>query len=114
MSRRPIDLLLQAIERATPEQMANPRRPHICANCSRHESKIRAQVPHWRPKEAESWIGRNGVRVWSALCAECAQLERDQRVKEAVANGMSRDLAEQKYGVAKARPGEPARREQVG
>lgn len=104
-------LMLAAIERATPEQRNASARPHICARCSRLEDQIRRDVPHWRPSECESWVGPNGLRYWSGLCAECAELERSEKVSAAVANGMSRDVAEQKF---RKTPAAPARREHVG
>lgn len=107
-------LMLAAIERATPAQRSAAARPHICARCSRLEDQIRRDVPHWRPGVCESWVGTDGVRYWSGLCAECAALERSERVGAAVSNGMSRDVAEQKFGIRKTQPAAPARREHVG
>lgn len=110
----PSRLLLAALDRATPDQRSAAEPPHICARCSTLEETIRKDVPHWRPGTCESWVGTNGRRYWSGLCAQCAELERNARINLAVGQGMSRDVAERKFGIARTRPGHPAGRDQVG
>lgn len=109
----PSRLLLTALDRATPDQRSAAEPQHICARCSSLEETIRKDVPHWRPGTCESWVGTNGRRYWSGLCAQCAELERNARVMAAVAQGMSRDVAERKFGNRKTQPAAPARREHV-
>lgn len=96
----PSKLILEALARAGgPSAETSPERNRDCARCRKVEDAVRRDVPDWRPGQCESWIGTGGRRYWSGTCARCAELERQQRISAAVAEGKSRDGAEREFGV---------------